>query len=292
MLISVCTIVKNEIGMLPGMLDSLDGLADEFIVLDTGSTDGTLDITHDKMVMIPSAQFTHDTPRDVFRLDYARNEAMSHAKGDWLFVFDADCRLHSGDALKVRAMFASGTYNDCDAVQVRPDPGTVFVCHPICVRRSLGAQYRGRTHERLQLPKDVRMGMLPDTITFTHLRTPEAEGAAASRAKRLYYIDQIKRDIGDCPDDWYLHYLLVQEYKMLDRWRDAHDEALATLAMPNVQPWAMAWLGYVVGGSRFNLGAHDDAILCLERNLAEFPNHTDTKLALAEMRKRMMPVCS
>jgi len=282
MLISACTIVKNERDMLPGMLASLDELADEFVVLDTGSTDGTLEIVHDRMIMIPSCQFTHDTPRDVFRLDYARNEAMSRAGGDWLFIFDADCLLHAGDAPKVRKMFEAGDFDKCDTVAVEPDPGTNGVCHPVFVRRQLGAQYCGRTHERLILPKDVCTGTLPG-VTFTHLRTFDTEAPDTLRAKRLYYIEQINRDIADYPDDWYLKYLLVEEYKLLGMWKEAHDQALLVLALPNVEQYAVPWLRYAVGICKFNLGAHDDAYLYLERHAAEFPQHEDTLVALREI---------
>jgi len=288
MLISVCTIAKNEVGMLPGMLECLDGLADEIIVLDTGSTDGTRELVHPKTLIIPSCQFFHDTSAEIFRLDFSRNEAMSRASGEWLFNFDADCRLHPGDAEKVRAMFVSGAFNDYDVVQMRPDPGMIFICHPIFVRHSLGAKYRGRTHERLQLPPDVRMGVLPDTVTFTHLRTPDAEGTEASRCKRLYYIEQVKRDIADYPDDWYLHYLLVQEYKMLGMWKEARDEALTALSM-NAAGDAVAWLHYAVGICAWNLGATYDGYRELECNATHFPDHEPTRTAIGQMREFLYP---
>ena len=42
MTISVCMIVKNEEKTLPVCLKSLEGIADELIVVDTGSTDSTV----------------------------------------------------------------------------------------------------------------------------------------------------------------------------------------------------------------------------------------------------------
>ena len=42
--LSLCMIVKNEGLNLPACLDSVQGLAGELIVVDTGSTDGTADV--------------------------------------------------------------------------------------------------------------------------------------------------------------------------------------------------------------------------------------------------------
>ena len=39
--ISLCMIVKNEEAILERCLDSLEGLMDEIIIVDTGSTDNT-----------------------------------------------------------------------------------------------------------------------------------------------------------------------------------------------------------------------------------------------------------
>ena len=39
--ISLCMIVKNELKTLPRCLSSAEGIADEIIIADTGSTDGT-----------------------------------------------------------------------------------------------------------------------------------------------------------------------------------------------------------------------------------------------------------
>ncbi|MHB1835610.1 MAG: glycosyltransferase, partial [Solirubrobacteraceae bacterium] len=43
-LLSAAMIVRNEEDLLPGCLESLDGLVDEIVVVDTGSTDVTVDV--------------------------------------------------------------------------------------------------------------------------------------------------------------------------------------------------------------------------------------------------------
>ena len=46
--ISACLITFNEEHNLPRALDSLRGIADEIVVVDSGSTDGTLEIARER----------------------------------------------------------------------------------------------------------------------------------------------------------------------------------------------------------------------------------------------------
>ncbi|WP_217596230.1 glycosyltransferase [Cohnella sp. GbtcB17] len=82
-LISLCMIVKNEEKVLRRCLESVKGLADEIIVIDTGSDDGTKAIAR---------SFTDEVHDFVWIDDFsaAKNEAIRRANGKWIFVLDAD----------------------------------------------------------------------------------------------------------------------------------------------------------------------------------------------------------
>ncbi len=81
--LSVCLITKNEEANLARCLESLRGLWDELIVVDTGSTDRTVEIAHSF-----GARLFHFTWQDDFSL--ARNFCISQATGDWILSIDAD----------------------------------------------------------------------------------------------------------------------------------------------------------------------------------------------------------
>ncbi|WNS43220.1 glycosyltransferase family 2 protein [Paenibacillus sp. MMS20-IR301] len=85
--LGVQLIVKNEAGLLPRCLASIDG-ADEVIVVDTGSTDHTLDIARTYGAAVYEIPWTHD-------FSAARNAGLSHAAADWILVLDADEVLHT-----------------------------------------------------------------------------------------------------------------------------------------------------------------------------------------------------
>ncbi len=81
--ISVCMIVKNEEKHLARCLDSLQGLWDELVIVDTGSTDDTRKIAEGYTDRIYDYQW-----RDDFA--HARNHAFSLAQCDYIYAPDAD----------------------------------------------------------------------------------------------------------------------------------------------------------------------------------------------------------
>ena len=93
--LSVCLIAKNEERFLDGCLKSVRGLANQIVLVDTGSTDRTVEIARSH-----GAEVHFRTWDDDFSA--ARNAALLHARGDWILILDADeevSREHH-DALK------------------------------------------------------------------------------------------------------------------------------------------------------------------------------------------------
>ncbi len=84
--LSVCMIVRDEEKALPRCLRSVQGVADELIVVDTGSKDGTISIAEDFGAKV----FPFDWCDDFAA---ARNQSLKHATGDWVLHVDADEEL-------------------------------------------------------------------------------------------------------------------------------------------------------------------------------------------------------
>ena len=81
--ISACMIVKNEERVLDRCLKSLDGLVDEIILVDTGSTDNTKVIAEKYNCRIFDFEWIDDFAA-------ARNFSFSKAAKDYIYVADAD----------------------------------------------------------------------------------------------------------------------------------------------------------------------------------------------------------
>lgn len=86
MRLSFCMIVKNEADQLPQCLNSVKDVVDEMIVVDTGSTDNTPEISKKLGAQVYYFEWCDDFAA-------ARNAALKYVTGDWVLVLDADERL-------------------------------------------------------------------------------------------------------------------------------------------------------------------------------------------------------
>ncbi len=76
-------IVKNEARCLARCLSSVQSTADEIVVVDTGSTDGTIAIAGEFDAKVSHFQWADD-------FSAARNFSLDQTVGDWILVLDAD----------------------------------------------------------------------------------------------------------------------------------------------------------------------------------------------------------
>ncbi|WP_310604310.1 tetratricopeptide repeat-containing glycosyltransferase family 2 protein [Anaerosporobacter sp.] len=90
--ISLCMIVKNEEQCLRACLESVKGVVDEYIIVDTGSTDGTKAIIRDYCDMDYHFTWIND-------FSAARNYAFSLATKEYILWLDADDILLEKDRL-------------------------------------------------------------------------------------------------------------------------------------------------------------------------------------------------
>ncbi|MBD5460024.1 MAG: glycosyltransferase family 2 protein [Lachnospiraceae bacterium] len=95
--ISLCMIVKNEEKVLARCLESVRGLMDEIIVVDTGSTDKTREI---------AARYTQQVYDFAWTDDFsaARNFAFSKARMEYIYSADADEVLNGENRERMRIL--------------------------------------------------------------------------------------------------------------------------------------------------------------------------------------------
>lgn len=126
--IAVCMIVKDEEACLEECLRQVKKFADEIVVADTGSGDGTPEI---------AARYADVFWRQEWREDFAeaRNRVFARARCDYLLSLDADEYISDADAAKLCAL--KETLRDEQTVNlvcVRPEFGTKAL-QPRMVRR-------------------------------------------------------------------------------------------------------------------------------------------------------------
>ena len=149
--ISACAIMKNEINHVEAWLDNIRVFAQEIIVVDTGSTDGTNEFLAKQFdVKLISYEWQHDFAQ-------AKNVALQEATGDWLVFTDADeCFYQPQNIIEyleqldkkstsIEAIFCPIDNIDADNNNEIINSDVV----PRIIRNYVGIKYMGAVHEQL-----------------------------------------------------------------------------------------------------------------------------------------------
>ena len=90
MRVTAALIVRDEADFIEGCLSSLAGVVDEIVLVDTGSTDDTIDKALQFPIKLHHFKWVED-------FSAARNYAIEQSSGDWILYIDADERLEVCD---------------------------------------------------------------------------------------------------------------------------------------------------------------------------------------------------
>ncbi len=142
MKISLCMIVKDEELTIGRAIKSAAPFADEVIVVDTGSTDKTVEIAK-----ALGAKVYHFDWIDDFSA--ARNYSFSLARGDYLMWIDADEYISEDDADKICALkenACNDVYMFKTSIEYMGNQALVFYRERL-VKASLNLKWEGLVHE-------------------------------------------------------------------------------------------------------------------------------------------------
>ena len=146
--ISLCMIVKNEERVLGRCLESVQEIADEIIIVDTGSEDRTKKIAEKYHARVFEQEWQDDFSR-------ARNYSFSQAEMDYCMWLDADDIITKSEVLKLKR-WKEETDGSSDVVMIRYVAGfdekrnpTLVYYRERIVKRDKDFQWQGRVHETL-----------------------------------------------------------------------------------------------------------------------------------------------
>ena len=209
-------IVKNEERNLPRCLDSVQDLAGELIVVDTGSTDQT-----------PRIAARHGA--EVVRFDFAsvdfaaaRNRGIERASGRWILVLDADETLDRASAPEIERLVGldenAGYYLERhNHASDSASPTTDYVVRLFPNRPY--HRYRGRVHETIDASILSGGGRLRKSgIRIDHSFASDRE---TRRRKNHWYIEILKEEIAANPGDDSRLDFLAAEYHQLEMFDEA-----------------------------------------------------------------------
>lgn len=151
MKISACVIVKNEEKNITQWLNNMRQIADEIIVVDTGSTDNTLNILENAGITPYHFTWCNDFAT-------AKNYAIQQATGDWIAFLDADEYFDASSVQRFRTEMTRYHANKkigaimCQLVNIDTDNRNKIIDTMIQVRifrNSKDIYYKNPVHEQL-----------------------------------------------------------------------------------------------------------------------------------------------
>jgi len=210
-LISLCMIVKNEENVLDRCLKSVQSLVDEIIIVDTGSTDQTLEI---------AAKYTDKLFHFEWNDDFsaARNESLRHATGKWVLVLDADEYVQSGQETGLRNTLTNFNSDKFQGFLIRimnflgednsnvmeSAGGRLFVNHK-------GLYYVEPIHEQIRGKNNTSVAFTP--LDFTVFHSGYSSQTFESKKKSDRNMAILQRMKTKRKNDPYYDFVLANEFK-------------------------------------------------------------------------------
>lgn len=272
--ITLSMIVKNEQKFLPGCLESVKGIADEIVIVDTGSTDNTKEIAKNYGAKI------FDFPwRDDFSL--ARNEALKYSTGEWIIYLDADERIiHPSphelvDLLKNTDNSIGAYYCLIESEHYQMDGNTeVHRGGYPRIFRNLGypkIKFVGRVHEQIA-PSIFQNGLSIQfsNIRILHLGYNQSREVMEYKIQRNYkmLIEHVKEE----PLNGYAWYQLGQTLAQMSLFNEAEKAIRMAIQTKTLSKSVFANAASTLAKMVGNQGNYEEALYWAEQSLKEVPD--------------------
>jgi glycosyltransferase involved in cell wall biosynthesis len=220
MKISVAMIVRNEEKHLERCLKSVIELFPEIIILDTGSSDSTVEIAQ---------KYTHNVYHQNWADNFAlhRNKSFSYATGDWIIQIDADEEMIFEDPKipKILCKFLEKIPTEINACALLMkdwrESKKKFVAEHDAVRifRNGKVKYRRRIHNDPVYQGDA--AIIPNGVWLKHYGYDLTPEETERKAKRT--IGLLELSLEEDPTDYASYFYLAQANAS---WKNDNKKAL------------------------------------------------------------------
>lgn len=267
--ISLNMIVRNESANIFDCLNGIRHLFDEVVIVDTGSTDNTVEQADRLATKIIRKSWTDSFAE-------ARNWAIDHSTGDWIFWLDADDRIDAINQRKLENLLFK--LPNLDAAYVMScrclvESGGVehSTDHVRLFRRNEQIRWRYRVHEQIT-PAIQSLGhqILRSDVVITHTgyTDPELVKRKIERDARL-----LQLDFQDHPNDPLIMFQLGVINHRQQRQHEAIEWLGASLSglqtTDNIKPKAIA----LMAQCHREIHELDKAIQLISEGLVSYPTN-------------------
>ncbi|MGH2856443.1 MAG: glycosyltransferase, partial [Solirubrobacteraceae bacterium] len=209
--LSLCMIVRDEEQMLPRCLEAAAPAVDEIVVVDTGSTDATVQIARSFGANVIEHPWTGS-------FSEARNVSFEAATGDWLIYLDADEVLAADDAQRLRELTGQTWREAFYLVETsyvgELGDGSSVVNNALRVFRNRPSyRFKDRLHEQIQyaLPTFAPGRIAQSTVRVAHYGYLGSVRDAKEKSQRN--VELLRRQAAEAATPTpFLHFNLGSEY--------------------------------------------------------------------------------
>lgn len=280
--LSLCMIVKNEEKFLPQCLESVRDVVDEIIVVDTGSTDSTVEVARGFGAKVFPYEWSDD-------FSAARNFSLEQATGDWALILDADEKLEASDKPKLREAMRYAAQPGVNiggyALPFRnylegEDSGPVILHYATRLFRRLpGVKFSGRIHEEAT-PSIYGLGLQVAfaNILIHHYGYNASIVSARHKMERTYSL--LFKQLEEEPDNPFHLYNLANTYQCDGKYAEAlpYFEKAAALMKPDAFYAASVYNGWAT--CLYCVKRYHEAIEKCLISLRRQPDHPETHYTL------------
>ncbi len=229
--ISQCMIVKNEEKNIERALSWGKGVVSEQIVVDTGSSDRTVELAEKMGATVYHYQWNDD-------FSAAKNFAISKAKYEWIAFLDADEYFPEADGKKLLQILDMLREYDAQAVvtglvNLDDDGSIISVDSHIRIFKNLPElRYKNRIHEFLSKNgKKIPAWDAVKELTIFH--TGYGKSIVKEKQDEGRNFRMIRAELAEHPDNYEMWAYLGNEYTASKEWDNAEDAyRKAVLHMP------------------------------------------------------------
>ncbi|MEN6328555.1 MAG: glycosyltransferase [Syntrophomonas sp.] len=268
--LSLCIIAKNEADNIRRCINSVESLADEVIVVDTGSKDGTPDIAGSLGARVIETLWEDDFSK-------ARNLSLELAEGKWILFLDCDEEL-APDSLPVLNQLLDA--EDAEAyflkiINTTAEGMQLIVSGIRLFRNRKEYRFAGRIHEQIAASIVKHSGqskLLPSNVSIIHWGYNQQCANIAAKIQRNM---RILKSIPEDQRDGFYYYNLGTEYLRIGQKEEALANYLkaAPLTHPG-QGYGAIMIKRIIT-LLFELGRYRQALQCLDHYQEIFHDFTD-----------------
>ncbi|MBR1443951.1 MAG: glycosyltransferase family 2 protein, partial [Firmicutes bacterium] len=215
-MISVCMIIKNEEKFLDKCLSEVKKTGWEIVVVDTGSTDKSVEIAKKYTDKVYFFEWVND-------FSAARNFSTEKAGNNFVFILDADEVITEINKKRVEKKINEyPEYIGC----IRQKNNYVQDGEKRCEIGSLGRifdkrlyEFKGKIHEQVERKDGSKKEFYDVEIYTDHAGYNENEIDKVKKAERN--IKMLLKETDDNGDDPYIYYQLGKSYYMIREYKKA-----------------------------------------------------------------------